>query len=389
MNISYNLVYPSRKESPVRVIITHYGKVWRRSVGITVPTSTWKKGKTGNLAVDRRLKAIRIELESMLDEMSPQSDIPIALNKVLGNGDTVPSTSPVTPTRVTFWQYFAEYAGKDCPNFRCRKLAYSTIARLMGTSESWDGIDSAYYFRLRQRMDAEGYGLNYQATLIAKLKTVMNEGLKLKYHTNVEFKDFSKPSEETFAIALPLTEVEMLWGMPLDKEHLRKTRDLFVLGCYTAARFEDYSRLGVENLVGDRIEFIQMKTKNRVVLPCSPKVRTILSRYGGHAPYMNQVVFNRHLKELGRLAGFCEPMEVPKTIRKRLKKGDGDMVYRYELISSHTARRTGATNLVVLGVPEHQVMMLTGHKSVSAFRRYVRLTQQDNANLLASNPFFA
>ena len=62
--------------------------------------------------------------------------------------------------------------------------------------------------------------------------------------------------------------------------------------------------------------------------------------------------------------------------------------FKYELISSHTARRSFATNAVLDGVPYHWIMQITGHKSVTSFEKYVKIGAKQAAVLLAKHPFF-
>ena len=68
MNIRYNLTHPDEKQSGIRIIITHKGKVYRKAVpDITIPTKDWsiKKQRCGHPKIDARLKAIRLEIEAV------------------------------------------------------------------------------------------------------------------------------------------------------------------------------------------------------------------------------------------------------------------------------------------------------------------------------------
>ncbi len=56
---------------------------------------------------------------------------------------------------------------------------------------------------------------------------------------------------------------------------------------------------------------------------------------------------------------------------------------KYELITSHTARRSFATNLYRRGIPSTQLMMLTGHKTEDSFMKYIKVTAEDNAKDVA------
>ena len=61
---------------------------------------------------------------------------------------------------------------------------------------------------------------------------------------------------------------------------------------------------------------------------------------------------------------------------------------KYELVSSHTARRTGITLLYMTGVPLQQVMLISGHKDEDSIRHYLRLTKEENVMILKTNEFF-
>lgn len=61
---------------------------------------------------------------------------------------------------------------------------------------------------------------------------------------------------------------------------------------------------------------------------------------------------------------------------------------KWEIVSTHTARRTEATRLYLSGVLMRQCIMLTGHTAEENFRKYIRITKEENARMLDDNPFF-
>ena len=95
---------------------------------------------------------------------------------------------------------------------------------------------------------------------------------------------------------------------------------------------------------------------------------------------------NDYLKDIGQKAEIKEQISISKfegglKVTKTLPK--------YELISTHTARRSGATNMYLAGIPAISIMKITGHKTEKAFMRYIQMSQEDNANKLIDHPFFA
>ena len=64
------------------------------------------------------------------------------------------------------------------------------------------------------------------------------------------------------------------------------------------------------------------------------------------------------------------------------------MQKKFDLISIHTARRSGATNLYKDKVPTKIIMDIGGWKTESSFMRYIRVGREENAELAAEYDFF-
>lgn len=393
MNVSLNLKTPSEKTSPVRVLISHNGKKYRKALGMTVRTSTWRKSsqKCSDDGINSRLMSVRLYLMETLDDTSSEDCILAALENASRIARGLPVQEPDVKyagscdRRPAFWDYFREWSERDSTAIRQRRNHYKTLLSIIGEKCDWEDVDSALYLRLVREMDRREYSKNYQGTLISKLKVVMSEGLKLKYHASTEYQSFRKTSEQPDTIYLTEEELERLWNVELSSHMQRACRDLFLIGVYTAARFSDYSRLGMDDVHGGMIRFFQQKTGQSVMMPLSPKVRTLLERNGGHAPAVGQVVFNREIKSVCMAAGITDKVTVT---RSRGARRETSVVPKYRLVSSHTARRTGATLLYMSGVPIRQCMMITGHQSEACFMKYIRITKEENARLLVDNPFF-
>lgn len=386
MRVYFNLTYPSREVSPIRVVITNNGKVYRKSVGISTQTKSWNGKRTGVQSKDAALRLIRIGLESVLDEFSTDKQVTEALARVdHGRWCETPVATQRHSGRQSLWEYLAEWCERDNAAKRQRKNTVKLLARLMGCDDDWEDVDSAYYFRLVQRMNAERYSKNYQGSVIAKLKTVMSEGEKLKYHSNQEYKTFNKPSNQVDSVYMTQEELDRIWALELTDALEQKARDMFIIGCYTGARWEDYSTFSLDNIDGKEFRYIQRKTGARVTIPLSPRLKATLKRNGGHAPLIGDIVFNRTIKVVCMRAGITDAVQV------RESKGDAyehKTVPKYKMVSSHTCRRTMCTLLDKAGVPHKNIMVISGHKSLASFERYLRQTSKDVEESLAKVKFF-
>lgn len=219
---------------------------------------------------------------------------------------------------------------------------------------------------------------------IKTLKVVMNEATERGLNTNLQYKSrkFSVTSETTDAIYLTQKEVYELESLDLsDNKKLDNVRDLFLVGCYTGLRYSDYSILKPEQINDGFIETTQIKTGAPVVIPIHPSVEKILSKYNGMLPrsISNQKT-NEYLKELGKLIPSLSA-STSKTFTKGGMKVTQTFA-KWEVLCSHTARRSFATNEYLAGTPTLTIMAITGHKTEKAFLRYIKLTPNEHAKLL-------
>lgn len=373
----------------VRVSATHGGKQYRKATGLSVAdASLWDstakslRAKCKDSRILPDLLAIHARLTDKERYASSEEDVLSAINYAITGRDTPsPSSSFGSPSSASkipsFWEYFDEWGERPSTSKRQRKLAVKTIARLMGRNENWDDIDTAYWFRLQRRMEDEGFGVNYRWNIGTRLKTAMHEGYKLKYHKNQDFREFQSKKEQTEAIALTKEEIELLWEYKPRNEMYGKVRDLALIGYYSASRFSDYSRLSMDNIRDGRLEFVQQKTGDKVLIPASPRLVLLLERNGGSAPKVNQVVFNRYIKTIAKDSGISGFVSVR-----------GKLIERYKMVQSHSFRRSSLTELYLSGVPVKDCMFVSGHRSISAFERYLKIGREQAASRLSENSFF-
>jgi integrase len=170
---------------------------------------------------------------------------------------------------------------------------------------------------------------------------------------------------------------------PQKIDTLRRVRDHFVLSCYLGQRFSDVIRVQSSNFCtkgGDVFKIIQQKTGNIAVLDFNriytefPKhVYDILKKYKFESPWKGDLNnYNRYLHELARYVGLDDPVKAEYKVRGQIIKQE---YKKWEVISSHTARRTFITNAVKRGINTQYIKQASGHKSDSSFSRYVLLEE--------------
>lgn len=251
-------------------------------------------------------------------------------------------------------------------------------------------IDIDFYNSFVKFMKSKGYAPNTIGTRIKILKTFLSNAKEAGLPVNDDFKKkaFTKPKEETESIYLTESELMNMYSLDFTKTpKFDRTRDLFLIGCYTGLRFSDLSQLNKDNIQGDTISIRTVKTGTQVIIPLHPVVLSILNKYEYRLPKVpSNQKFNEYLKDIAEQAGIDEPVKIEQTKGDlKIKKSES----KYNLVSSHTARRSFATNAYLSDVPSISIMKITGHKTESSFMKYIKISNEDNARKLKLHKFFS
>lgn len=241
---------------------------------------------------------------------------------------------------------------------------------------------------------------NYAAATISKYITIliasMNYGLEDKVHTNTvhQNKRFTKTIKDAEGDKVYLTEeeIEALANIELEDKMQDKARDLFLIGYYCAQRVSDYSNITkdkIERLPSGLPAFVdyQQKTGRKVTVPFTDEnAIKILEKYNYNLPKMGneestKTLINKHIKEVCKQAGINSDH-----VKEEMKGGKltKTTVPKYKCVVSHTARRSAITNMYKSGIlSESQIMFISGHQTHSSFKKYICLTNEEQAEIIA------
>ncbi len=295
----------------------------------------------------------------------------------------------------TFFDYFEKYLEE-----RKNQIEHSTVKTYRTTVNKlheyekfakvkldWHNIDMDFYYDfLDYYTSIEGLTNNGFGKNIKNIKSIMNDATENGYNSynGHNHKNFKVLKEEVDNIYLTEEEIEKLIALDLTSDkNLERVRDLFVFACYTGLRFSDFTQVKPEHIVGEVLKIKTIKTGEWVNIPILPAVRNIMEKYKDNPnslpkSLINQTM-NRHLKELGELA---EINEKRLKIRNSGKERIEEVMFKYQMICTHTARRSFATNMFKRGVPSRVIMNITGHRTEKAFNSYIKISQDENAELL-------
>lgn len=240
-------------------------------------------------------------------------------------------------------------------------------------------------------MEDQGLRHNTIVGYILKVQTLVRRALQYNYAVDNTYDEIDLKCEPTNAVFLSMNEITRIYYYKFIRQDKRKAkeriRDMFVLGCLTALRYSDYSRLTSQNLTDNYIVIRTKKTNVDVKVPAHDYVKEIFAKYGGFVPGGLCIqYFNKYLKVIMKEIGLNDPVTFSYTKGGKLITATRE---KWELISSHTARRSAATNMYLTGrMKTFEIMKLTGHRSEQNFFRYIRLTGDDTARLLSGDLFF-
>ena len=252
-------------------------------------------------------------------------------------------------------------------------------------------LDFLYDF-VKYQYEIQDNSPSYVAKLISSLRTVLREAEERNYHQSQFYKSqkFVVPQPKIHKIYLSEAELCTFIDFNLENnERLDKVRDTFILSSYTGLRYSDYIRIKPEHIsVINGRGFITINTKKtgqKVVVPIHPYVGKIFDKYKGDLPKITNQKLNEYVKELGEVVGLITPTD---TCDYKGGKRNDYVVPKYELISSHTGRRSFATNTYKSNMPVSSIMAILGHTTEKQFFNYIKISIEESALKMAEHSFF-
>ncbi|OWY22705.1 hypothetical protein C7N43_22525 [Sphingobacteriales bacterium UPWRP_1] len=180
----------------------------------------------------------------------------------------------------------------------------------------------------------------------------------------------------SFAVYLTYTEILKLATLDLSNQPMyEKVRDLFLIGCATGLRHSDYQKVTPEAIIGNNIKIFMQKSKKYVTMPASQTVKDMLKKYGNSLPDFSLVHFNKIIKKVCKMAGITDVTEYTKATAGGVTVAGKKAKYLF--VSSHTARRSYATNAYKTGVPINVICHVLGHSNITTTEKYLRLTEEE------------
>lgn len=319
---------------------------------------------------------------------------------------------------------------------------------LKDESMTFDEITKPFADKFFAYLDKSGAMSSTIHVIVSKFRKLCNYAAEEGINTNaVSLKVWKSrratAGEKHNEIYLTSEELDAMYDMNLTgiEEHVR---DLFILGCLTCQRYSDYRRLRRDNFKtledGTKVVCLtQQKTGTYVEVPVlDDRIEAICKKYDYNLPDYHIATFDKKLKDIGeklsksvpslaekqvcvigsidlqrerRYAEMKEKMKSGKSMRRTLthyernvftsldryarehngsplweRNAQGEVLRcKWELITSHTARRSGVTNLYKTDLlNSREIMSMSGHQSEETFKMYIRMGTSEQASRIAA-----
>jgi integrase len=250
----------------------------------------------------------------------------------------------------------------------------------------FDTIDLDFFYSyVNYLKNTRKLKVNTVAKDIAIIKVFMGEAVDLEYTDNMTFKHkkFAYNEEDTEHVYLTEDELAKLYALKINNKKLEEVRDLFIFGAWVGLRFSDFSNIKPENIIqidGDSfIKTITQKTRELVIIPCNPVIMEIFEKYADRPNKLPKTISNQKFNDY--IKDVCKLAELNEVGRDSARPKD----ILADLVSSHTARRSFATNYYLQGFPTIDLMKITGHRTERSFLKYIRVSKLDTAKRLSDH----
>jgi len=397
MNVHYYIDKKDQPKSVIMLSISDRSERLRISTRISVSPKDWSDAKKKLKASARNSTQINkylTELDNLISQVyfdakqngseKPLAEVKQGIQKYL-DPKRFKNPKKKEPGFFDILEKFIKERADD-PNYKHKTIKhYTTILNHLKAFEKsrkkkieFDEIDKQFYDELTKYLIyKKELKTNSVGTVIRITKTFLYYCLRNDYMTNTKFIDAFKVTwKDAQTVSLTEKELEALMNVELD-ERLDNVRNLFVIQILTGIRYSDLKNLKPENidLENEIIKISMIKTQDSVIIPISSKLKGYLEKYidkNLHVMYVSR--YNNYIKNVCQKAGIDTPIQ---NVWFYGKKRVEEVKPKYELISSHTARRTFITLSLQKGALPEQVMKVSGHKDRKSFQKYVKVDQQE------------
>lgn len=233
-------------------------------------------------------------------------------------------------------------------------------------------------------MNEKKYSVNYSGKQIDNLKTVCLDAEKNDIPVNAYIKQiegFTESNEERYIVTLSTDELQKIKDADLQNNALKNARNWILLGCEIGQRASDLLNIKLSDFrkasLGYYLDVTQKKTGKTVTIGVIQKNAIDIIENDFPRKISTQKL-NEYIKKVCELSGIDEVIE-GKKFNQETKRKELGFYPKYELITTHSFRRSYATNNYKT-FPTALLISVTGHSKESLFLDYINKREDKDAN---------
>ena len=418
MATNFFLANKNKKKSSIDVIVRFKNERYKRAVGASIETTYWNNGWCREImeyphgkSVNSLLKKYQRACNSVCDDFELAMEIPLE-PEFWEQVDLV--MTGCVKKKLSFTEFMRSYIEdlKKIMKPDSVKPFTSALGLLdkyeekRGVTLFFKNIDLEFYNDFKAFMSEGNYAESYFGTIIKKIKRTYNDAKDVyKLHNLANIQKFKVPTPSADTIALDEDEILKIYKLEITPEVVRRffpdmsdrevdlkiqscivSKNKFLAGYCTALRISDVQKLAEINLQNNQVKITSTtKTEVPVIIPLHWILKEILEGGFDLRTRMADQNINERIKDVCRMAGIDQMIQIT---RKEITKTITMHIPKYEAVTTHTARRSGATNMYKSGIPTLSCMKITGHQTEQEFFKYIKIDQEENARILASSDYF-
>lgn len=259
-----------------------------------------------------------------------------------------------------------------------RTATVARLRRIVGHTPTWLDISDEVLQDFVDELQ-ESIAMSSAKTICAELKAVLNT-----YRKKIPAEDYMRiltlRGEASQAVYLTREEMMRIVRYKPIGDLERFVRRVFLIGFLTGARRSDAERLTINHcdVETGTLSYVPQKTPGIVVtVPVDERLglRDLLAD-----TYHRECCNDTFNETIRRICRECA-IDTPCTIQRR---GEAETAPKWKFVSSHTARRSFATNLYLSGISLEDIATLMGHgKNIETTKRYICTDRKLSSNVLA------
>lgn len=198
--------------------------------------------------------------------------------------------------------------------------------------------------------------------------------------TDISFTAHKTHLKRSSRVVVFLTWEELMnvYNHTFERPNLSRARDFFCLCCFTSLRYSDAAALKKTDIYDDAIHITTQKTNDKITIELNNYSRTILQRYADNdtdkaLPVISNQNMNVYVKEVCRQCGINEKLTDIYYIGE---KKYVETKEKWEMIGTHSGRRTFICNALMLGIAPNVVMKWTGHSDYKSMQPYIDIADE-------------